>query len=164
MNENLNLYEILKHCPEGTKFWSPVWGDVFLKEIKKGKTPGVAFIPIVINAIGIKDITLFSDGRYSCSEEAECVIFPSKDQRDWSKFKGPKFDPTDLKPFDKVLIKRPGGQWGCDFFSDISMEPENEKVYCIGMIGYECIPYNDETKHLVGTSDDCPDFYKWWEE
>lgn len=164
MNENLNLCEILKHCPAGTKFWSPVWGDVFLVEIKKEKTPGVAFIPIVINAIGIKDITLFSDGRYSCSEEAECVIFPSKDQRDWSKFKGPKFDPTDLKPFDKVLIKRPGGQWGCDFFSDISMEPENEKVYCTGMIGYECIPYNDETKHLVATSDDCPDFYKWWEE
>ena len=164
MNENLNLCEILKHCPAGTKLWSPVWGDVFLKEIKKEKKPGVAFIPVVINAIGIKDITLFSDGRYSCSEEAECVIFPSKDQRDWSKFKGPKFDPTDLKPFDKVLIKRPGGQWGCDFFSDISMEPENEKVYCIGMIGYECIPYNDETKHLVATSDDCPDFYKWWEE
>lgn len=73
-------------------------------------------------------------------------------------------DPTDLKPFDKVLIKRPGGQWGCAFFSDISLEPENEKVYCTGMIGYECIPYNDETKHLVATSDDCPDFYKWWEE
>lgn len=46
----------------------------------------------------------------------------------------------------------------------MSLEPENEKVYCVGMIGYECIPYNDETEHLVGTSDDCPDFYKWWEE
>lgn len=164
MNENLNLCEILKHCPAGTKFWSPIWGDVFLVEIKKKKTPGEAFIPIVINAIGIKDITLFSDGKYSCSEEAECVIFPSKDQRDWSKFKGPKFDPQTLQPFEKVLIKpnHDGGQWVCDFFSDISIV--NEEVHCVGMHGYKCIPYNDETKHLVGTSDDCPEFYKWWEE
>lgn len=88
MNENLNLYEILKHCPVGTKFWSPVWGDVFLLEIKE-KREGEAFIPIVITAFGFKDISLFSDGRYSLDEKAECVIFPSKDQRDWSKFKGP---------------------------------------------------------------------------
>lgn len=163
MNENLNLCEILKHCPAGTKFWSPVWGDVFLVEIKK-KIEGDAFIPIVISAFGFKDISLFSNGRYSIEDEAECVIFPSKDQRDWSKFKGPKFDPTDLKPFDKVIVKRPDGQWTCNFFSDMSLEPENEKVYCVGMIGYECIPYNEETKHLVGTSDECPNFYKWWEE
>ena len=25
-----------------------------------------------------------------------------------------------------------------------------------------CIPYNDETKHLVGTTEDCPEYYKWW--
>ena len=105
MNENLNLCEILKHCPAGTKFWSPVWGDVFLVEIKKEIIPGESFIPIIIKALGIKEISLFSDGRYSCSEKAECVIFPSKDQRDWSKFKGPKFNPTDLKPFDKVLVQ-----------------------------------------------------------
>lgn len=40
MNENLNLCEILKHCPAGTKFWSPVWGDVFLVEIKKKNRRG----------------------------------------------------------------------------------------------------------------------------
>lgn len=27
-NKELNLCEILKDCPTGTKFWSPVWGDV----------------------------------------------------------------------------------------------------------------------------------------
>ena len=73
MNENLNLCEILKHCPAGTKFWSPVWGNVFLVEIKK-KINGEAFIPIVISAFGFKDISLFSNGRYSIEDEAECVI------------------------------------------------------------------------------------------
>lgn len=155
--------KFLKHCPAGTKFWSPVWGNVFLVEIKK-KIDGEAFIPIVISAFGFKDISLFANGRYSIEDETECVIFPSKDQRDWSKFKSPKFDPTDLKPFDKVLVQCDceQGQWICNFFSDIS--PENKEIHCVGMIGNKSIPYNDETKHLVGTSGDCPEFYKWWEE
>lgn len=163
MNENLNLYEILKHCPAGTKFWSPVWGDVFLVEIKE-KREGEAFIPIVITAFGFKDISLFSDGKYSLEEDAECIIFPSKDQRDWSKFKGPKFDPKDFEPFDKVLVQCDCEPrlWICNFFSDISLE--NKEIHCVGMIGNKCIPYNAETKHLLGTTDDCPDFYKWWEE
>lgn len=157
MNENLDLCKILKGCPKGTKFWSPVWGNVYLKEIKEGIAP-------IIITMGYDDFSLLKNGKFYDIEDAECIIFPSKDQRDWSKFKGPKFDPTDLKPFDKVIVKRPDGQWTCNFFSDMSLEPENEKVYCVGMIGYECIPYNEETKHLVGTSDECPNFYKWWED
>lgn len=163
MNENLNLCEILKHCPAGTKFWSSVWGDVFLVRVEE-RIEGKVFIPIVIKALLWDELFLFPNGKFTDVEEAECVIFPSKDQRDWSKFKGPKFDPQTLQPFEKVLIKpnHDGGRWVCDFFSDISIV--NEEVHCVGMHGYKCIPYNDETKHLVGTSDDCPDFYKWWEE
>ncbi len=26
------------------------------------------------------------------------------------------------------------------------------------------IPYNSDTAHLVGTNDDAPEYYKWWEE
>lgn len=37
-------------------------------------------------------------------------------------------------------------------------------VYCSGEYFKVCIPYNEETKHLVGTKDDCPEYYKWWEE
>lgn len=36
-------------------------------------------------------------------------------------------------------------------------------VIC-GCYWKQCISYNDETKHLVGTKEDCPEFYKWWEE
>ena len=31
MNENLNLVEVLKDCPQGTKLYSPIYGDVFNK-------------------------------------------------------------------------------------------------------------------------------------
>ena len=37
-------------------------------------------------------------------------------------------------------------------------------VCCLDSYLQMCIPYNDETKHLIGTTNDCPDYYKWWEE
>lgn len=160
MNENLNLCEILKNCQKGTKLWSSVWGDVFLNEIKDGSS-----IPIKLTSVCSYRISLYPNGKMYDLEGAECVLFPSKDQRDWSKFKRPhkRFNPKDFKPFDKVLIKHnyENERWVCNFFSD--MLPNGE-VSCIGVTVYECIPYNDETKHLVGTTDECPEYYKWWEE
>lgn len=96
MNENLNLVEILKDCPRGTKLYSTVFGEVKLDEVDNNN--------VCIERIG-EIFRLTSDGRmYSCSE-GECTLFPSRTQRDWSKFKPnkPKFDPKTLKPFDKVL-------------------------------------------------------------
>lgn len=159
MNENLNLYQILKDCPKGTKLWSPIWEDMILKEIDDN-------IPMIVLTVnGFNDITLFPNGTVYNLKDSECVLFPSKYQRDWSKFKVPvkKFDPKEFKPFDKVLIKHnyEGERWVCNFFSDIL---SNGQVHCIGVTVYECIPYNDETKHLLGTIDECPEYYKWWEE
>jgi hypothetical protein len=31
-----------------------------------------------------------------------------------------------------------------------------------GNVFSQCIPYNEETKYLLGTADDCPDKYKTW--
>ena len=28
----------------------------------------------------------------------------------------------------------------------------------------KCIPYNDETKHLLGTSEEAPEYYRYWED
>lgn len=161
MNENLNLCEILKDCPKGTKLWSSVWGDVTLIRIDDRN-----FFPTVrLSAVGFANVSLCSNGKMYNIEEAECIIFPSKDQRDWSKFKVPvkRFNPEEFKPFDKVLIK-PNyecARWACDFFGH--MLP-NGQVSCVGSTVYECIPYNDETMHLLDTDEDAPENYKWWEE
>ena len=107
----------------------------------------------------------FGNGKIVTEPSAECCLFPSKDNRDWSTFKPKKerFDPKTLKPFDKVLIKHTyeNERWVCNFFSDLL---PNSEVHCIGLIVSECIPYNDETAHLVGTTDEAPEYYKWWEE
>ena len=94
----------------------------------------------------------------------------SKEQRDWSKFEAPwykksKFDPKTLKPFDKVLVHDNGDDlWRCEFFNFINNA--NITFPYVGL--YEsykyCIPYNEETKHLVGTTDEASEYYRYWEE
>lgn len=75
-----------------------------------------------------------------------------------------KFDPKTLKPFDKVLVKDYSDDgWKVDFYShkDTSM---TYHYRCIGETYRCCIPYNDDTKHLVGTDDKVPEYYRYWED
>lgn len=108
-------------------------------------------------------------GSYDNEPESECCIFPSKEQRDWNKFAAPwykkeEFDPETLQPFDKVLARDTyDSEWGCDFFCSIDII-KDYKYNCITSYYKYCIPYNDETKHLVGTTDEAPEYYKYWED
>ena len=160
MNENLNLVEILKDCPEGTKLYSTVFGEVEFESIND------IIGPIVVTT-NIGDPECFTaDGKMFARYNGECVLFPSKNQRDWSKFKikKPKFDPKTLQPFDKVLARNDMEDWSCMFFSHIIKDEETYPYAC----GYDwftqCIPYNDDTKHLLGTNKEAPEFYRYWED
>ena len=160
MNEKLNLVEILKDCPKGTKLYSTNFGVVKFDEI--GNNPNY---PIVVSHIGGFE-KFAKDGKLYCICDGECVLFPSKDQRDWSKFKPkqPKFDPNSLKPFDKVLVRDDGGYcWRCTFYSHKSDETIYRYVTACNV--YKCcIPYNDDTKHIAGTTEEAPEYYRYWED
>ena len=163
MNEKLNLAEILKDCPKGTKLYSPVWGEVYFEKIL-----GHPYYAISINTLsGNKCLT--KEGCYIIADDTECIIFPSKEQRDWSKFKvksnKPKFDPKTLKPYDKVLVRDGDlGNWKNVFFSYIIERETCYPYLCLYDHYKYCIPYNDDTKHLVGTAEEAPEFYRYWEE
>lgn len=61
----------------------------------------------------------------------------------------------ELKPFDKVLAKIAGCTWTADFFSHYDENDEKMPYVCIGYGRVtHCIPYNEETKHLLGTTDE----------
>ena len=78
-----------------------------------------------------------------------------------------RFDPKTLKPFDKIIARvDEHGIWCCEWFSFIDSFIEENIILIKGCGAYYkyCIPYNDETKHLVGTTDEAPEFYKYWEE
>jgi hypothetical protein len=71
-----------------------------------------------------------------------------------------KFDFSTLKPFDKVLVRnRDNHLWIADLFSYTS---KSEQFVCIVHTTNQCIPYKNN-EHLLGTSNDCDDFYKIWE-
>lgn len=159
MNENLNLCLILKDCSKDTKLYCTFLGDVLFSKIENNK---------IFVHIGNTEYSFYSDGKFIC--DGECVIFPSREQRDWSKFKASikKFNPEEFKPFDKVLIRDDYGfEWCPTFLEKISKEPlgKYSAVELISGCRWDmCIPYNEETKHLCGTINDCPEYYKWWEK
>ena len=165
MNENLDLTKILEGCPYGTEFYHSGYGKVWFIGIDiELEYP----IHIELDSRSYEDAWITSAGTLNKKYNGECVLFPSKDQRDWSKFerfwdkpKVEKFDVNTLQPFDKVLIRNGDNLlWKADFFGYIA----GQWVNCVGGGDVECVPYNEETKYLIGTTDDCPEYYKWWEK
>lgn len=166
MNENLNLVEILKDCPKGTKLYSTVFGEVKFMGIHEN-----APYPIIVKVNDENFDSFTADGKILLRSDGECTLFPSKEHRDWSKFKkNPKFDPKTLQPFDKILGRgdvesswQYQRTWCCATFSHIN----NDVMYPIKTTGdsYKyAVPYNDDTKHLVGTSKEAPEYYRYWED
>ena len=169
MNENIDLTKILDGCPEGTEFYHAGYGRVW-------------FVGINLNSNYPIKLSLYNDdcihaavsakGTLDVSYNGECLLVPSKDQRDWSKFvrfwdkpKVDKFNVNTLQPFDKVLVRDFLNEgWMADFFERIDENDVHYNADCVTSHWIQCIPYNEETKHLLGTIDDCPEYYKWWEE
>ena len=169
MNENIDLTKILDGCPEGTKFYSSDFGEVTFFKVSSHDWE---WYPIWLHyrskvCSQPQIISLTKNGQNVYGYDGECTLFPSKEQRDWSKFerfwdkpKVEKFDINTLQPFDKVLVRDYLNEcWNVDIFGFTL----NNYIRCTTTWRY-CIPYNEETKHLVGTKEDCPEFYKWWKE
>lgn len=116
---------------------------------------------------------LFIDADMSFSMSCNINIFSSHKNREISaeeilslEITEPeyKFDPKTLKPFDKVLVRNKNDFWKCGLFSNINSDACEYKYNCIGSEYCYCIPYNEDTKHLIGITDDAPEYYKYWEE
>ena len=163
MNENVNLCEMLKDCPKGTKLYSLIHGEVKFQRIEENTD-----FPIMALSYTGEEALFDSKGRYFNEyDDAECILFPSKDCHTWKGWKCPKkkierFNPRTLKPFDKILTKPFMGNWTCNLFSHI-----NGKGLCVisgGSGEPHTIPYNNDTKHLIGTTDEAPEYYRYWED
>ena len=83
MNNNINIAEILRDCPKGMKLYSPVCGASKLKLINLGMDGVIIVVGSISNG---KSYAFNEDGSFTSASDAECLLFPSKDMRDWSKF------------------------------------------------------------------------------
>lgn len=88
----MNIAEILKYCPKGTKLYSIIFGEVKLDEVCNN-----SMIKVIIKNNNSR--WFYEDGSFS--EYGEGVLFPSKDQRDWKKFKLPVKDGDIMMTIDK---------------------------------------------------------------
>lgn len=226
MENKIKVSEILRYCPKGTKLYSTVFGELKLQDVLDG---GVIETSSLCGTIE----HFFEEGFYS--ENGECVLFPSRKMRDWTKFfkRGDvvwskdnmyaifegwanddytkfnsticfyvfdasfdeevvcdtdcfvkaregeraafianaerhyngKYNPDTLrvepvkptcpfKPFDKVLVRDNEGQfWNANYFSHYEGNKEDYPYACIDNYYRYCIPYNEHTAHLLGTTD-----------
>ena len=231
MNNKINIAEILKDCPKGMKLYSPIYGKVELWKVNSNS------VYSIMTATSIDRAGSFtSEGRlYEKYPSAECLLFPSSEMRDWTKFfkrgdvvrsiddgaqavfKGwesddytsfyasivhhaevdewdedivfavesfykeyeefargfivdaeehynGKYNPDTLRvepvkpecpfmPFDKVLVRDDDEKkWRASLFAYYD---ENAKYpyVCIPYVHTQCIPYNEHTAHLLGTTD-----------
>ena len=163
----MDLTKILQNAPKGFKLYSTIYGDIEFDHIEK-----YSVYPIILRTHNnlYQNVTKHGKDIIEYADKAECTLFPSKDQRDWSKFTAPwykqeKFDPTTLRPFDKVLVRDDHREeWHCDIFSHIDNNVKCCPYFTTSTRYKCCIPYNEDTKHLVGTTEEAPDFYKYWED
>ena len=106
-------------------------------------------------------ISEITDNKYIFTDSSYIYI-SNQDSWELVSNKKPKFNPKTLKPFDKVLIWHCASEcWSCEVFSHLTGK---YTCNCIYGCYTRCMPYNDETKHLVGTADEAPEYYKYWED
>lgn len=231
--DNINIAEILKDCPKWMKLYSPMYSEVKLSRVEDNDFN----YPIVVETKTGDPRSFTKDGRFHISyPEAECLLFPSSEMQDWSKFfkrgdvvikkgggmaavfdgwandaytefnttvnqycdnntgeeevcdtllfrkateeerkqfiekverilKG-KYNPETLqvepvkptcpfKPFDKVLVRdNEDSEWYANYFSHYHEYDQDYPSYvCIDACYRYCIPYNEHTAHLLGTTD-----------
>ena len=165
----MNIAEILKYCPKGTKLYSPIFGDVVFDEVCSETNK----YPIKIQDYAGFHHAVTEHGYYLYNiPNSECVLFPSKTQRDWNKFRLP-IKKGDIMmnydgncPFIAIgelyenispkyicginssgeFIKYPGkGGWTTDFYIPASEEAKKELFDKMEEAGYK---WNADTLKL----------------
>ena len=129
METEINIVEILKDKPQGTKLYSSACGKCKLEEVDD-KSFKISFYNSKFGFMNGGEGYLDKNGKLY--DDGECVVFPSKEMRDWSKFAWKKGD---------VLVSNDGGtevifdKWYDDTYTNfyskhyLNSEDENNIKY-----------------------------------
>ena len=85
----INIAEKLKGCPQGTKLYSPLFGEVELVRIDMENSRFPIIVRILDNESPFSNVNFTAEGKWYSVEQSECLLFPSKDNMDWNKFRIP---------------------------------------------------------------------------
>lgn len=205
----INIAKLLKNIPKGFELYSPLFGEVKFKYINGSK------FGIVVEDSEECSRSFDKYGRYfTIYNNAECLLFPSKDCRTWKRWKlpvepkfkvgdeiktgntietiaeighairsyycesgrtisfenqdlwhlapKPHYDIANFQPKQWVLVRQGDVcAWRLDIFSNLK-EGTVCQFECVGNSMVQCIPFNEETKHLLGTTDMPSEEYINW--
>ena len=145
----INVAEKLKDCPKGTKLYSPMCGEVEIERIDMGCHKFPIIVRVLDNGAPYSTETFTAEGKWY-TEQSECILFPSNDNRDWNKFNLPV---NTLKPFDKVLVRDDiDEKWILSIFGCYEDEVDKDFPYvCLNGRYCYCIPY-EGNEHLLNTT------------
>ena len=151
MNEKVDLTKILKNCPKGFKLYSPLVGEVEFKRILY-----CSAYPI-ITSYNERTLAFTNKGFYydDAGAEAECLLFPSAEQRDWRKFKAPwykkEMDINSMSNKDDERLRKTA----IAFLKDFAEQGYENAVECI-----DWLEKQDEDKKEINNFDVLPGLYK----
>lgn len=103
----INIAEILKEKPKGTKLWTPIFGTVLLDGIFEYSDDDIL---ISVEEAPASSWNFTIDGKFSTTQgnrNGEIMLFPSKKMKDWSKFAWKEGDflvNTTDKFFPKIVV------------------------------------------------------------
>ena len=148
---------IIDKIKVGDTLYSTIMGEATIIKIDSKNT--CANNIIVKSELGLT-FSFDKEGKYYTT--GECVLFPSKENRDWSTY-SPKFNTSTLEPFDKILVRDYNNHcWTTSLYSHYE-DYEEQRFYIANNTSWnQCVPYNEETKHLVGTTKMPDDKYINW--
>lgn len=150
MEDKINIAEILRDMPKGTKLYSPLFGKCELVDVgtdEYGDFIRIEHDPHDANKKVCKSFS--SNGRYfEFLKDTECLLFPSAKMRDWSKF----FKRGDVvyNPNSKMLAIFDG--WANDDYTEFNTTINYYKDHTFGeeeVCDTECfVKANGEQKTL----------------
>lgn len=129
METKINIVEILKDKPQGTKLYSSACGKCKLEEVDD-KSFKISFYNSKFGFMNGGEGYLDKNGKLY--DDGECVVFPSKEMRDWSKFAWKKGD---------VLVNKDGDV-------HIIFERFADDTYCSFVGKYYLWKENNDTEHF----------------
>lgn len=148
-NANLYTADIIKTHPD-------------YKELELPVQPKFKVVDKVIYGGKERTITFMDDEFYDFDGGcAGCRI--EKQDELLSPASKPHYDIKNLNPFDKVLSRDYCCEiWVASLFSNYDKDNIPHHFVCIDACYAQCIPFNDDTKHLLGTADPCDEQYINW--
>ena len=105
---------------------------------------------------GYFTITEIKDGKY-IFENGDEELIATFDANEDNHIE--TFHREDFQPFDKVLVRDVDCTWVADFFSH---NDEHGYVASGGLYWEQCVPFNEETRHLIGTTTNYHGKYQTW--